>query len=89
MSQIWTKAEEAALFEAMGGKNVMLAPKAREIAKMLPGRTAEAIRRHWLLIRWDRKPEQTLVGNSDTLTLVKELLRRHGLRGRVTFELGD
>lgn len=57
MSKIWTKQEEAVLFQAMAGKKVMYAHKAKEIAKALPGRTAEAIRRHWLLIRWD-KPEQ-------------------------------
>lgn len=97
MSTKWTKAEEAALFDAMGGKHIMLLPKAREIAKRLPGRTPEAIRRHWLLIRWDRKAEvnekpasayspEAGIGN---LVAAKSILRAGGLRGRVTIELGE
>ena len=56
MSKIWTKAEEAVLFEAMDGKLVMTSPKAKAISRKLPGRSVDGVKSHWSRVKWDRKP---------------------------------
>ncbi len=85
MSKLWTKQEEAVLFQAMNGKKVMYAPKAKEIAKALPGRTAEAIRRHWLLIRWNRNP----ASGHEALLRNKQEREKRELNEQIDMLLGE